>query len=86
MHRRRFLAGVAGLGAFGVAGCIDDTSAGAPGETDPTDGVSTPTGTDGPGTPTATPSRTPTMTATPPETPPHDAPFPPGREDVDRVV
>jgi len=86
MHRRRFLASVAGLGAFGVAGCIDDTSAGAPGGTDPTDGVSTPTGTDGPGTPTATPSRTPTMTATPPETPPHDAPFPPGREDVDRVV
>ena len=40
----------AGLGALGVAGCIDDTSADVPGEMNPTDDNPALTGTDEPGT------------------------------------
>lgn len=87
MHRRSFLASVGGFAALGVAGCLDDRSTGGPGGDDPSGGDATPTAT--PGTPTdgtATGPGTPTATPTPPGTPPHDAPFPPGREDVDRLV
>ncbi|WP_440990878.1 hypothetical protein [Haloarchaeobius baliensis] len=57
MKRRTLLSSLAGIGAVGVAGCIDDTGAGAPGTGDPTtdepgttpgddDGTDTPDGTD----------------------------------------
>jgi|GEM_PF-1023293 len=98
MDRRAYLASVAGLGAVGLAGCLDDaTGAGPSTGGDPGTSPDTSTPTDTPamtdqetptdGTPTdGTPDDTPTPTATPSGTPPHDAPFPHGRDDVSRVV
>ncbi|WP_123538275.1 hypothetical protein [Halosimplex salinum] len=76
MNRRTVLASASGLVVAGFAGCLADSAdAGSPTH-DSSDTADTDTTTDR--------NRTDRSTEAP--TPPHDAPFPPDRDDVDRVV
>lgn len=95
MNRRAFLSGLGGLTAVATVGCLAD---GSVPDSDPNDGnrsdrttaadgTDGSTETDGPDGSTGTATDgSPAGTDPTPGTPPHDAPFPPKRDDVDRVV